>query len=161
MVSPTESDTPPAPDEPNPLTRTLVVVGVLLATVGVAVIVGMVAYSPGPVGDIPVSLREYKIVMPTDFKAGRHTLGLANDGKVPHELVLFRTDLAADSLPTDKNGEVIEDSPQLEAVADSGSSLEPGTTRGVAVKLDPGHYVAVCNLPSHYEQGMQLDITVN
>ena len=55
---------------------------------------------------------------------------------------------------------MIEDSPELETVADSGSDLKPGASRAGAAKLDPGHYVAVCNLPEHYERGMQLDVTV-
>jgi uncharacterized cupredoxin-like copper-binding protein len=27
-------------------------------------------------------------------------------------------------------------------------------------KLAPGHYVAVCNLPGHYHNGMRVDFTV-
>jgi uncharacterized cupredoxin-like copper-binding protein len=145
--------------ESNPLTRTLIVVGVFMGAVVVAVIVGLVAYSP-PIGDVPVSLRNYSITMPATLSAGSHTFGVTNDAKQPHELVVFRTDLPADSLPVDENGDVIEDSPELKTVADSGTDLAGGVTRAIPAKLAPGHYVAVCNLPKHYGLGMYANLTV-
>ena len=120
------ADTEPVqPREPNPLARTIVVLGIFMAAVVVAVIVGLVVWSPPALGDVPVSLKDYSIAMSSTLSAGSHTFGLTNDAKQAHEFVLFRTDLAADSLPVDANGEVIEDSPELETVADSGSDLEP------------------------------------
>ncbi len=151
---------PELPRDPNPLTRTIAVVGIFMAAVVVAIVVGLVVWSPPALGDVPVSLKDYSITMSSKLSAGSHTFGLVNDGKQAHEFVLFRTDLSADSLPVDANGEVIEDSPELETVADSGSDLKPGASRAVRAKLDPGHYVAVCNLPEHYQRGMQLDVTV-
>ena len=53
-----------------------------------------------------------------------------------------------------------EDSPELDSVLDSGSSLHPGEMRLLTASLDPGHYVMVCNLPGHYNAGMRVDITV-
>jgi uncharacterized cupredoxin-like copper-binding protein len=157
MSTDPEVDTP---SEPNPLTRTVVAVGIFMAAVVAAVVVGLVVWSPPALGDVPVSLKGYSITMSSKLSAGSHTFGLTNDGKQNHEFVLFRTDLPADSLPVDANGEVIEDSPELEVVADSGSDLKPGETRGVPAKLDPGHYAAVCNLPEHYRRGMYADVTV-
>jgi uncharacterized cupredoxin-like copper-binding protein len=145
---------------PNPLTRTIVVVGVFMAAVVAAVIVGLVAWSPPALGDVPVSLKDYSIRMSSKLTAGSHTFGITNDGKQPHELVVFRTDLAADALPVDADGRVDEESPELENVADSGDPLKVGGTEALETTLAPGHYVAVCNISDHYQRGMQLNLTV-
>jgi hypothetical protein len=57
-------------------------------------------------------------------------------GKQPHEFLLFRTDVAANALPVDADG------------------LKVGGTQCLPVRLNPGHYVAVCNLTNHYKLGM-------
>jgi uncharacterized cupredoxin-like copper-binding protein len=140
---------------------TLVFVGILVAVVVASATIGLITYSPASLGDVSVSLRDYRISMPTRLTTGRHTFGVSNDGHTPHEFVMFRTNLPAHSLPLDENGNVNEDSPLLASVADSGSGLNPGKSRAVkASSLDPGHYVAVCNLPGHYRLGMTLDVTV-
>jgi uncharacterized cupredoxin-like copper-binding protein len=53
-----------------------------------------------------------------------------------------------------------EESPAIEGVMDSGSSLAPGETRVLGANLDPGSYVIVCNLPAHFRLGMHQTITV-
>jgi hypothetical protein len=111
-----------------------------------------------PHGDVPVSETGFRIVMPTSLHAGHHTIALTNNGE-GHELLLFRTDLGAAVLPVDTKGDVIEDSPLLHKVLDSGGS--PESNQSLPVTLDPGHYVAICNLPGHYGLGMRLDIAVS
>jgi uncharacterized cupredoxin-like copper-binding protein len=83
-----------------------------------------------------------------------------NLGTIPHELVMFKTANAHARLPLRKDGSLDEESPAIEAVADSGSSLAPGETRVLGANLDPGSYVIVCNLPAHYRLGMHQTITV-
>ena len=144
-----------------PLRSTLLVVGLLIVGVVAAVVIGLVVYSPSG-GDVPVSLRDYKIAMAATLAPGHHTFAVTNVARQPHEMVVFRTDLPADALPVDADGAVVEDSPELTAVADSGAPLAAGTTRAVPTetRLSPGHYVAVCNLSDHYKEGMFLDLTV-
>jgi uncharacterized cupredoxin-like copper-binding protein len=143
------------------LKPTLLVVGALVVIAAIAVGVSLVVWSPASAGDVAVSETDYHIAMPTSLRAGQHTIALTNNGKQGHELVLFRTDLRANALPLDANGDVDEESPLLHNAVDSGDALEPGGTQSIPVKLPPGHYVAVCNLPTHYKFGMKLDVTVN
>jgi uncharacterized cupredoxin-like copper-binding protein len=145
------------------LRPTLIVVGLIIVGVIAAAVIGWVTYSPTPVGDVPVALRDYTITMPSVLKPGHHTFAVSNDGKTEHEFVVFRTDLSSSALPIDKDQNVDEESSLLTGVADSGSSLKPGQTRGVptTTNLQPGHYVAVCNLPAHYRLGMSTDFTVS
>jgi uncharacterized cupredoxin-like copper-binding protein len=96
----------------------------------------------------------------TTVKAGKIGFDVHNDASIPHEFVVFETKLAADHLPRGSNGDVIEDSPQLKDVVDSGSALNPGSTRALIENLKPGHYAVVCNLPGHYGLGMHVDLTV-
>jgi uncharacterized cupredoxin-like copper-binding protein len=145
------------------LRPTLIVVGVIIAGVVAAAVIGWVTYASAPVGDVPVALHDYKITMPSVLKPGHHTFAVSNDGKTEHEFVVFRTDVSSSALPIDKHENVDEESSLLTSVADSGSSLKPGQTRGVptTTNLQPGHYVAVCNLPAHYRLGMSTDFTVS
>jgi uncharacterized cupredoxin-like copper-binding protein len=141
------------------LRATLFVVAAVLVALGVAVLIGVVVHGSGGTGDIAVTEIEYHITMPTNLHAGRHTFSVTNLGTEPHEFVLVRTDLAAASLPR-AGSKVNEASPLLHVVADSGTALSPGTTRSVPATLAAGHYVVLCDLPSHYGLGMRVDITV-
>jgi uncharacterized cupredoxin-like copper-binding protein len=133
---------------------------VLVAAIVVTIVLSLIASAKGPAGDVAVSLTDYRITMPTTLRNGHHTIALSNDGKNGHELLIFRTDLPANALPLDANGNVIEEAPQLDKVLDSGNALHPGGTQSLPVTLAPGRYVAVCNLPAHYRLGMRLDLTV-
>lgn len=143
------------------LKPTLLVVGGFIAISAIAVGVSLIVWSPPSAGDVAVSETDYRIAMATSLRAGRHTIAFTNNGKQGHELLLFRTDLAAKALPVDASGNVIEESPLLHNVVDSGDSLKVGGTQSLPVNLKPGHYVAVCNLPNHYHLGMKLDVTVH
>jgi uncharacterized cupredoxin-like copper-binding protein len=141
---------------------TLVTAGVLLFAAIVAVAFAYaVEGSSAPAGDIQATTVNFKITMPTALTAGKHTIGLTNSGTIGHEVVIFKTDLAAKDLPLKPDGDANEESPQLTKVADSGNALKAGGTETFKTDyLSPGHYVAVCNLPGHYRSGMKLDITV-
>jgi uncharacterized cupredoxin-like copper-binding protein len=142
---------------------TLLVAGTVLVASIIAVAVAYALRgSSAPAGDIQATTVNFKIAMPTTLTAGKHTIGLTNSGNVGHEIVLFKTDLAANDLPLKPDGDVNEESPQLTSVADSGSALKPGATESFKTdNLSPGHYVAVCNLPGHYRLGMKVNITVH
>ncbi len=159
---------PSPPDAREPrrgwrdLRTTLVAVGALLVAAVIAVSIAYgVKGSDAPAGDVQASTVEYRISMPTTLSTGRHTVGLTNDGNLAHELVLFKTDLPANRLPTDANGDVDEESSLLVNAADSGDALAAGDAKSFSTaSLAPGHYVAVCNLPGHYRLGMKLNVTV-
>jgi uncharacterized cupredoxin-like copper-binding protein len=140
----------------------LVVASVLLVASGVAILIAYATKgSSAPAGDVQVHTVDFKVLMPTTLKPGKHTIGFTNDGKVKHEFVLFKTDLPANDMPLSPDGDVDEESPLLTNVADSGNSLQPGATKSFSTaSLAPGHYVAMCNLPGHYQLGMRRNVTV-
>ena len=139
----------------------LTVAALLLVSIVAVVIAYALKGSSDPAGDIQATTTNFKIAMPTTLDAGPHTIGFTNRGTVGHEIVLFKTDLAASDLPLGADRNVDEESPQLINVADSGDALKPGATESFkTADLSPGHYVAICNLPGHYRLGMKLNITV-
>jgi uncharacterized cupredoxin-like copper-binding protein len=96
----------------------------------------------------------------TDLPTGETTFDISNEAEQTHEFVVIKTDLPADQLPTDDNGDVDEEGSGIEPV-DEVEDIEAGTTQNLTVNLDAGNYVAICNLPGHYRQGMHAAFTVS
>lgn len=53
----------------------------------------------------------------------------------------------------------VADTTGLELVDEVENVLSGSTTR-LTVRLEPGTYLVVCNLPDHYQQGMWTYLTV-
>jgi uncharacterized cupredoxin-like copper-binding protein len=90
----------------------------------------------------------------------------ANDGPNDvHELVVFKTDLAPDALPTGADGSVDEEGEGLELI-DEIEDIPVGETMSLTVDLEAGNYALICNIydeaeqESHYQEGMRTAFTV-
>jgi uncharacterized cupredoxin-like copper-binding protein len=149
------------------LLPTFLGVAVALLVCATLLIIGLARRPAGgltvPAGYTVVHVEEFTYGFRLDktaLPAGNTLFVSLNQGSIPHEFVLFKTALSAAKLPVDSDGNVVEDSKSLEDVLDSGSDMPPGNTRLLAADLAPGHYVLVCNLPTHYKLGMRLDLTV-
>lgn len=104
-------------------------------------------------GTVGVALSDFAIAPDTaSVGAGDVTFEATNDGPSEHELVVLKTDLAADALPVD-NGKVPEESPDLEFIGEI-EEFASGASESATLTLTAGHYVLVCNLTGHYEKGM-------
>jgi uncharacterized cupredoxin-like copper-binding protein len=116
--------------------------------------------------EVKASLKEWSITPDVaQVKAGEVRFIATNDGTEPHELVIIRTDLAANALP------VVEGKVDEERV-DIVDEIEPfaaGTTERKTVKLEAGKYLLICNIverppgeavESHYEKGMRTAFLV-
>jgi uncharacterized cupredoxin-like copper-binding protein len=158
---------PPARSSDASVAPTFITVLSLLLACAVATIVALETRPAGglavPTGShvVHVDERDFGIHIPeVTLPAGHYVFVDTNHGPSPHELVMWKTALAADHLPLGANRKVNEDSPTLASALDSGSSLNPGETRLLTTTLAPGHYIIVCNLPGHFMAGMHVDITV-
>ncbi|MEZ5063003.1 MAG: hypothetical protein R2700_16115 [Solirubrobacterales bacterium] len=78
-------------------------------------------------------------------QSGSTAIEAENVGKMPHELVLAKSDLDPAKLPTEGGGGV--DEAALDIVGETGD-VEPGETGTVNADLEPGSYVMFCNLPA-------------
>lgn len=111
-------------------------------------------------GGVGVTLADYSVTLDsTSLSAGDVTFNVTNDAGQVHEFVVVKTDLAEDALPLDDGGDVDEESTEISPV-DEIEDIEPGTSPSLAVTLEAGNYVALCNLPGHYGQGMHAAFTV-
>jgi uncharacterized cupredoxin-like copper-binding protein len=116
--------------------------------------------STGGGGGVGVTLADYSVTLDsTSLTAGEVTFDVTNDAGQVHEFVVVQTDLAEDALPTDDAGDVDEESPKI-APVDEIEDIEPGTQPSLSVTLEAGSYVALCNLPGHYRQGMHTAFEV-
>jgi uncharacterized cupredoxin-like copper-binding protein len=116
------------------------------------------ATTTGPGNSVDVSLGEWFVRPSADsIASGDVRFNVANDGSVEHEFVVIKTDTPADQLPL-TGGDVDE-----EAAGKSPGEIPefaPGTTKSTTLKLTPGHYVFICNVPGHYGNGQRTDFTV-
>lgn len=124
--------------------------------------------SPKPAGaqQVDVVLREWAVEPKvTSVKAGEVYFLADNRGPSDaHELVIVKTDLAADKLPVEK-GKVPESKVQ---VIDEIEAFAPKSQASKTVKLAAGNYVLFCNIvetdggktESHYDQGMRAAFRV-
>jgi hypothetical protein len=114
-----------------------------------------------------VRLKDYEVIpVPDSGPTGPSEFQISNTGPSTHEFVVVKTDLAADKLPTDSDGAVLEGG-DLEAIGEVEDVLV-GTPQKLTATLDAGHYVFFCNIVeqggggaiAHYTQGMRRDFTV-
>jgi uncharacterized cupredoxin-like copper-binding protein len=94
----------------------------------------------------------------TDLPSGKVTFEITNEGPSTHEFVVIKTDLAADQLPVSDNV-VTEDAEGINVI-DEVEDIAAGETKELSVDLQPGHYVAICNISTHYGLGMRSDFSV-
>jgi uncharacterized cupredoxin-like copper-binding protein len=128
------------------------------AVIALAVPLAACSSDSGGVGATEV---DYKITLDdTTLPSGETTFDIHNEAEQTHEFVVVKTDLAPDELPTDENGDVDEEGEGIEPV-DEVEDISAGSTESLTVNLDAGNYVAICNLPGHYRQGMHTGFTVS
>ena len=114
----------------------------------------------GAQGKVDVTLGIFTIDMPATIKSGQITFHVTNsDSSDTHEFIIFKTDLAAGELPLDSSNNVDETAQGLTKI-DEIPDMAPGDVKDLTVTLDPGNYVAICNLPGHYQAGMYAGFTV-
>jgi uncharacterized cupredoxin-like copper-binding protein len=107
---------------------------------------------------IAATVDEYGITLArATASSGRVSFAIHNNGRIAHEFVVIKSDLAPASLPT--NGGKMDEEGAGDKV-DEVEGLAPGKSATLSVNLTPGRYVLVCNLPGHYKQGMHASVTV-
>jgi uncharacterized cupredoxin-like copper-binding protein len=104
---------------------------------------------------------DFKIaVVQPNLPAGKVTFKVIGAGPSTHELVLFRTDLAAAKLPTVSDGTKVDEEGEGVQHVDEVEDVTPGAVKQLTVDLQPGKYVLVCNIPGHYKLGMRTAVVV-
>lgn len=101
---------------------------------------------------VGVTLKDFGVAAaPASAAAGSVTFSVQNSGAIPHEFVVVKSDLAADKLPQFE--QKIVDEQQVEVIAKT-APLDAGKKQDLTAMLQPGKYVLICNVASHYVSGM-------
>jgi hypothetical protein len=112
-----------------------------------------------------MTLRDFAFDLPDQVPAGRLTYKVVNDGPQPHELNILK--LTPGSTVDDVRAWAANPTtpPPFEAVGGM-NGLGPGADGYMTVDLEPGEYVAICNIPdpasgwAHSRLGMIRAFTV-
>lgn len=130
----------------------------------IVILIGLVAAAAVPAAishagtEQPASLRadiaEWSLVPSTGMvRAGLVRITARNLGVDTHQLVLVRTTRFADVLPLD--GDHADGRPLAPPLV-----VEPGRSGSILLRLKPGNYLLIDNLPWHYWRGTSAAIVV-
>jgi uncharacterized cupredoxin-like copper-binding protein len=121
---------------------------------------------PQPRNVVTVVATDFKLSLPRALTAGPTTFRLENRGRELHQLYLAK--LAEGKTAADLVKAIKAGGPPPSWATDVGgpNGVDPGATSPTAtVSLTPGHYAALCIIPSpdgvpHVMKGMYTDVTV-
>jgi uncharacterized cupredoxin-like copper-binding protein len=106
-------------------------------------------------GTDKVTLDEFSVkASPKSVTAGKVKFSVKNAGSDEHELVILKTKTAASKLKV--SGGRAKTTGEIAEIED----IAGGRSKSKTVTLKKGHYILLCNLPGHYQQGMRADFTV-
>jgi uncharacterized cupredoxin-like copper-binding protein len=112
------------------------------------------ATPPALAHKVNVSLKEFSVNPgAAQAAAGKVTFKVHNAGTVTHEFVVLKTNTPANAL---LKGDRADESGNVGETGD----LKAGASKTLSLKLPPGHYALICNLPGHYKAGQHTDFTV-
>lgn len=108
---------------------------------------------------VDVSLTSFDVtVSPAEITTGEIVFNVTNNAEdLEHEFMIIRTATDAAELPTTESGRVDEE--QVEIVGEI-EAISPDETSQISLNLEPWHYVLICNVPGHYNDGMYVNFTV-
>jgi uncharacterized cupredoxin-like copper-binding protein len=107
----------------------------------------------------PVRLEEYTIsVADSEVPSGPVSFRAENLGAIEHELVVLRTNLDPDDLPV-KDSEARTNARGIREVGAT-KRIHAGEEEILALRLRPGRYALICNVPGHYQSGMRTGLRV-
>jgi uncharacterized cupredoxin-like copper-binding protein len=107
------------------------------------------------------TVAEWKVDVPATVTPGSVSYAIKNGGTVPHELLVFKADLAPSAYPLTPDGNINEEDSSISKVSD-GDNLDPGASQTRTIDLtQKGTYLFVCNLSGHFKSGMFKTVTVS
>jgi uncharacterized cupredoxin-like copper-binding protein len=99
------------------------------------------------------------VAVATTITQGTSTFTISNTGTIPHELLVFKSDLEPSAYPVDAAGDIKEEGAGVTLLSD-GDNIDPEGSQVRAIDLTPGTYLFVCNIPGHFKAGMFTVVTV-
>jgi uncharacterized cupredoxin-like copper-binding protein len=109
---------------------------------------------------VEVGLSTFGIALSTNtIKPGKVTFMVKNNATdQTHEFVVAQTDLPVDQIPIDPDTHLIDEE-QITLLGEV-EDLASGAVKPLTLELPPGRYVLLCNLATHYQNGMHAELIV-
>ncbi len=105
---------------------------------------------------VGIKLAEFKVVTSTKtVPAGKVTFVVRNAGRIPHELIVIKTNRRAGKL-LEYETRLANQSGEVGEVA----QLLPRRTKKLTLTLAAGKYVLLCNIQGHYPAGQFTNFVV-
>jgi uncharacterized cupredoxin-like copper-binding protein len=106
-----------------------------------------------------VGIRKMQIVLtPDQAPAGPVTFRIKNESTtLVHEMLLLRRP-ASGKLPYNQATQRVIESKTVKLI--DSDDIQPGGSKTETATLPPGAYLAICNQPGHYAQGMRTRFAV-
>ena len=128
-------------------------------TLNVFIMLALTAAACASDGGIGITMDEYSVKAdPASTESGSVTFGVRNVGAIAHQLLVLRTRRDADHLPV-KGGLVRLDARGIDVAAEI-ELLAADAGADLAVTLEPGPHVLICNIAGHYDLGMHAPFRV-
>lgn len=107
-----------------------------------------------------VTEKEMEIQLsPVTVPAGLVEFIVSNQGQLPHEMEIIKTDLPFDQLPL--KGDRLDTKKAGQEIAEiEEDELTSGVISSLRINLTPGKYLIECNLPGHFQAGMKAQFIV-
>lgn len=124
--------------------------------------------SEGEGGTVNVTLNEYSVTLDVDtLEEGPITFDIKNDGEEEHEILIVRTSIPANDLPTKDDGSFDEDGAGVD-VQRKIENIDAGDDTSRSYTLGPGSYVLLDNIvtdidgteTSFFAEGMWAELTI-
>jgi uncharacterized cupredoxin-like copper-binding protein len=103
-------------------------------------------------------MAEYTVEAPGEAAAGSVTFLVRNLGAIEHSLAVLQTSHDPDDLPVE-DSEVPTDARGVREIG-STDGIDAGEEAMLEVRLRPGSYALICNVPGHYQSGMYTGLRV-
>lgn len=107
---------------------------------------------------LEVTMAEYTVEVAAEVEGGAATLRVRNVGAIDHELAVLETDRDPADLPL-QDAEVQTDARGIREVG-STDRIGAGEEAMLTLRLRPGRYALICNVPGHYQSGMYTGMRV-
>ena len=85
------------------------------------------------------------------------SFAIVNAGVIPHELIVLQTSIPQDQLPLSPTNPKMVQTPGQVGIA---SNIAAGASATLTLTLGAGPYDLICNIESHYKDGMHTGFTV-
>ncbi len=112
---------------------------------------------------VTVTMDEWNLIPSiVSVPAGMVTFIAVDRGAVGHEVVIVKTDRAANAMVVKSDTGKVDEAASGETAGEI--EVEAGATGAATFNLAPGHYALICNIADangkHYKEGMFADFTV-